>query len=64
LENRFKKQGNAPKSSNWNELSNENDLEEILLRNTFLNSKIKGIEEEECEKIKKDFGKDLKIKNS
>ncbi|EGR32949.1 dual specificity catalytic domain protein [Ichthyophthirius multifiliis] len=56
LENKLKKQGVGPRSYNWNELSDRNDQEEILLKNTFLNSKLKQIEEED---MKKDFEKDI-----
>jgi len=38
LEGRLTSRGLGPKSNAWNELSNENDSEEIMLRNTFLNA--------------------------
>jgi hypothetical protein len=42
FENRLKNRGLGPQTKKWNELGAENDFlesEELLLRNTFLNSK-------------------------
>ena len=38
LENLLAKNNLGAKSSKWNEMSNENDQEELILRNTFVNS--------------------------
>lgn len=37
FETRLNKSGNGPKTNTFSEVSNENDLEEVLLRNTYLN---------------------------
>jgi hypothetical protein len=37
FETRLNKSGNGPKTSTFSEVSNENDVEEVLLRNTYLN---------------------------
>ena len=40
LEARLTNRGIGPRTSTWDELSNENDEEEIVLRNTFNNAQI------------------------
>lgn len=50
-EQKLKQNGNGAKSTNWNEISDDPkniESEELLLRNTFLNSKVTALAEIFC----------------
>ena len=51
LEARLTNRGIGPRTSTWGELSNENDEEEIVLRNTFNNAQIGQIENYDIENV-------------
>jgi hypothetical protein len=52
LENKLIKLGIGAKSSNWNDITEENKdslfCEELIIRNTFMNSKVNQIDEVLC----------------